>query len=255
MPTAAPSRWDVTSASVDLEAAGWDGLFVYDHVHLDPAGGLEIYDPWVLLAAVARATSRIRLATAVTPISRRRPWQLAREIVALDHLSGGRVSVGIGLGGLDQFEFEPFGEIASPRERAPVTDEALTLLDRFLRGKPVDHAGEHFQVQAHLRPAAVQQPRPPIWIAATHPYRKGLERASRWDGVFCNLKIEQDHSALTPAELQSYLGDLLERPDFDVVTFSHPEHPDSAYEEVGVTWLVEPSSVTDWLEAARERFL
>lgn len=236
-----------------LEEAGWDGLFVYDHLQLDPSWGVETLDSYVLLAAVARETQRLRLGTAVTPISRRRPWQLAKELVTLDHLSHGRVIAGIGLGGLDEFEFAPFGDDSTLRERAAKTDEGLELLDAFLRGEQVRHDGAYYTVDAHLRPAAVQSPRPPIYIAATFPFRASVDRAKRWDGVFCNVKLKGDGRPLTPAELREYVGDLLDSPNMEVASFHHPEHDLDEYEQQGLTWLVELGPVTDdWLSQAHE---
>lgn len=71
------------------EEAGWDGLLVWDHVVAEKHQRLHIADPWILLTAAALATSRIRLGTAITPVARRRPSKLAREITTLDRLSGG----------------------------------------------------------------------------------------------------------------------------------------------------------------------
>src|SRR5262252_1292814 len=71
------------------EAAGWDGFFVWDHLVFWKDWPLHVEDPWVLLAAIAAATERIRLGPMVTPVPRRRPWKLARECVSLDHLSRG----------------------------------------------------------------------------------------------------------------------------------------------------------------------
>src|SRR5690348_17280530 len=76
--------------AAEAEASGWDGVFVWDLVYG--------YDAWVSLAAVAAHTRRIRFGTMLTPLSRRRPWNVASEVVTLDHLSGGRVILPVGLG-------------------------------------------------------------------------------------------------------------------------------------------------------------
>src|SRR5262249_4613224 len=88
------------------EEAGWDGLFVWDHVVHDKAKrqGQPFGDPWMLLTAAALATSRIRMGTLVTPVPRRRPEQLARQVATLDALSDGRGIFGAGLGGLGRAE-------------------------------------------------------------------------------------------------------------------------------------------------------
>lgn len=239
--------------AVEVEQAGFDGFFVWDHINpLFSGQNLEVHDPWVLLTAVAAATERIRIGTAVTPISRRRPQKLAKEIVSLDHLSRGRFTLGVGLGEPSEHEFTPFGETFDQRIRAAMTDESLALLDQLLRGKPLDHAGEHYELHAHLEPGAVQQPRPPVWIAATPPYRRGLQRAARWDGLFCNLRVKQDYSLLTPTELRDWAADLLERPGFEVVATPQPEHSAEEYEQIGVTTIVEAWWATpNWVDEFR----
>src|SRR5262249_55571118 len=94
----------IVSLAREAQAAGWDGFFIWDHVStarspLTP--GLDVtplVDPWIALSAVAAQTERIRLGPMVTPLPRRRPWKLAWETVCLDHLSGGRVILGVGSG-------------------------------------------------------------------------------------------------------------------------------------------------------------
>ena len=74
------------------ESAGFDGWFLWDHVvHRD--GDEPAADPWITLAAVATSTSRIRLGPMVTPLPRRRPWNVARQAATLDHLSGGEIAL------------------------------------------------------------------------------------------------------------------------------------------------------------------
>lgn len=245
---------DLIGLAVDLEAAGWDGYFVWDHVQIVEGMNFEVHDPWMILAGAAHATERVTLGPLVAIPSRRRPWQLAKQIVTLDHLSAGRAAIGVGLGHPAHDEFEVFGEPSGLAERAARTDEALDVIDKILRGNPVEHSGPHFEVTAHLFPAAVQQPRPRIWAATTPPYRKPLERARRWDGVVCNVKVDDDMLPLRPAELRQYVGDFLDDPELDVLTNPHPEHSPDEYEAIGVDWLVETSwPGDDWLPDLRQR--
>ncbi|GAB3894997.1 hypothetical protein GCM10029964_074250 [Kibdelosporangium lantanae] len=162
----------VARLAVAAEEAGWDGLFVWDHVVHDKAGrqGVPFGDPWMLLTAAALATSRLRLGTLVTPVARRRPEQLARQVATLDALSGGRVIFGAGLGGPIEDEYGSFGEPTDPRVLASRLDEGLELLGRYWSGAPVTFDGKHYQVRdVTLLPATVQQPRPPVWIGASGP--------------------------------------------------------------------------------------
>lgn len=110
------------------ELAGFDGVFLWDHVVRPLRPTLPVCDPWIALAAMAVATERIVLGTRVTPLSRRRPQVVARQAVALDQLSGGRFVLGVGLGGDNGGELGRLGETTAPRARAGMLDEGLDLL-------------------------------------------------------------------------------------------------------------------------------
>ncbi|MEV0264709.1 LLM class flavin-dependent oxidoreductase [Streptomyces sp. NPDC050617] len=174
----------VAKVASAAEQAGWDGLFVWDHVLHRYHGKRPFGDPWMLLTAAALATSRLRLGTLVTPVPRRRPQQLARQIATLDAVSGGRVTFGAGLGGPVEDEYESFGDTADLKVLAERLDEGLDLLQRFWSGEPVNHDGRHYQARdVTLLPATVQRPRPPVWIAGFWPSRPPMRRAARWDGA------------------------------------------------------------------------
>ncbi len=167
------------------ERAGYDGFFIWDHLALEPDGRIDIVDATVMLGALAQATSRLRLGAMITPLARRRPWKVAKEMATLDRLSGGRMIFGAGLGEPAGVEFEAFGEDGSARTRAARLDEGLTLFDALVRGERVTHDGRHYRLRdAQLAPRATQQPRMPVWVAASLPARAGVRRAARWDGIF-----------------------------------------------------------------------
>jgi alkanesulfonate monooxygenase SsuD/methylene tetrahydromethanopterin reductase-like flavin-dependent oxidoreductase (luciferase family) len=177
------------------EAGGWDGLFLWDHIARphEPERAV-VADPWILLAAVATATERIRLGPMVTPLARRRPQKVARESVTLDRLSGGRLVLGVGLGVNAGGELTRFGELEDNKARAAVYDEALGLLRDLWSGEEVDHHGEHFTVDhVTFLPRAVQEPHIPLWGAAWGGgARKPVRRAARLDGLFpVNTTLEQ----------------------------------------------------------------
>ncbi len=185
----APPYLDYADPRVHVELAqaseesGWDGYFVWDHVAL--GAELPLGEAFVTLSAVAMATERIRIGTMITPIARRRPWQLAKEITTLDHLSGGRLTLGIGLGGPPDLDFENFGDSPSFKVRAEQTDEGLEVLQLLLGDAPVKFKGKHNEIDAPpLRPKPIQSPRIPIWIAGFWPNTKPFQRAARWDGCF-----------------------------------------------------------------------
>jgi alkanesulfonate monooxygenase SsuD/methylene tetrahydromethanopterin reductase-like flavin-dependent oxidoreductase (luciferase family) len=101
--------------ATEAEECGWDGFFLWDHMVYSLNQKLPLFDPWVTLAGMAMRTERIRLGTTVTPVARRRPWKLARETVTLDHLSGGRLILSVGVGDPDEADYGTFGEPTDPR--------------------------------------------------------------------------------------------------------------------------------------------
>ena len=171
------------------EETGFDGLFLWDHINITGEDGLDTVDPSVALAVVAKETSRIKLGPVVTPLARRRPWKLARELVTLDRLSDGRLVFGAGLGEPAELEFAAFREDSDGKIRARKLDEGLTILDGLVQGKVTSFSGEYYNIQdVRFKPKSVQEPRFPIWIAATLPYLAGVKRSLSWDGIFPVVK-------------------------------------------------------------------
>src|SRR3954468_15465214 len=170
------------------EAAGWGGLFLWDHLFALADGPVEAVDPWIALTAAACATTTIRLGTLVTPLPRRRPVVVARQTATLDRLSGGRLVLGVGSGGFP-FEWDYCGEEPDPRVRGEMLDEHLDLLGRLWTGEQVRREGPHYRRAcpdwgAVCWPPPVQQPRIPVWFGGTWPNTtRPFERAARWDGV------------------------------------------------------------------------
>src|SRR5690348_3988669 len=117
----------LVSLACQAEAAGWAGAFVWDHVAYRERGW-PVADPYVAVAAIAQATTWIRLGVMVTAMARRRPWKLAREAASLDVLSDGRLVLGVGLGSQGREEFAAFGEDPDPRVRAARLDEGLAIV-------------------------------------------------------------------------------------------------------------------------------
>ncbi len=169
----------------EAEATGWDGFFIWDHLLFWKGLDMPIVDPWVALTAIALATERVRLGPLVTPVARRRPWKLARETASLDHLSGGRLILGVGLGDPVEADFAPFGEAIDAKTRARRLDEGLAILVGLWAGQPFSYDGEHFRVDnVTFLPTPVQSPRIPIWVAGVWPNKPPVRRAARWDGYF-----------------------------------------------------------------------
>jgi alkanesulfonate monooxygenase SsuD/methylene tetrahydromethanopterin reductase-like flavin-dependent oxidoreductase (luciferase family) len=207
--------------AVRAERNGWDGFFLWDHL-IYPPPVRAVADPWVALSAIAYATERIRLGPLVTPISRRRVHKLARETVTLDHLSGGRLILGVGLGSSRTGEIERFSEVADPRERARMLDDGLRELSNYWAGG--------------LEPPPVQHPRIPTWVAARWPSRKPLRRAARWDGLFPIELPGPDALATLAAELRE-LG-AGNSGSFDLVVEISPGDDPSPWTAAGASWVL-----------------
>lgn len=166
----------------EAETHGWDGFFTWDGLSI---GAMDTWDAWTLLGALAVATERIRLGAMVFAPARRRPWTTARAAVTVDHLSGGRLVLPVGVGAGDDGGFTRVaGEAVTLRERAERLDEALTILDRAWTGEPFSFTGRHHSVtDLLLLPRPVQRPRIPVWPVGVWPSERSMARAARWDGV------------------------------------------------------------------------
>jgi alkanesulfonate monooxygenase SsuD/methylene tetrahydromethanopterin reductase-like flavin-dependent oxidoreductase (luciferase family) len=229
----------VARLASQAEEAGWDGVFVWDRLHwIEPF--IDVADPWITLAAIATATERIRLGPMVTPLARRRPVKVARETATLDRLSGGRLTLGVGLGS-DSFgsDFAITGEELDKRRRAQMLDEALEILVVAWSGEPVHHRGEHYTVDGmRFLPRPVQRPRVPVWVAGSYGKRNPLRRAARYDGFF---PIDLEHPDQL-AELVADIGELRREAGKDVtepydIIAALPLGTDPApYATVGATW-------------------
>lgn len=231
----------------DAEEAGWDGFFIWDHVLWTHPENYPMYDPWVALATIATVTSRIKIGALVTPVARRRPWKLAREIVTLDHLSGGRMVFGVGSGHDTFKEYSAFGEAPGVVVHAEMLDEGLDVITGLWSGEPFSYEGKHYQIkEAQFLPTPVQQPRIPIWVAGMWPYKKPFRRAGSWDGV---VPIGTT-AMLTPDDISTIVSYVKEHrtsdAPFDVVCSGPPlagspdaEERAAAFEAAGATWWLE----------------
>ena len=226
------------------EERGWDGFFLWDHVLRRPEQALDVADPWISLAGVACATSRLRLGTMVTPLARRRPQVLARQVVTLDHLSAGRVVLGLGLGVDSSGELSRFGEILDPSERGDLLDEGAELLARMMAGEYIEHRGHYFTADGvRLLPRPVQAPRVPMWFAAEGgasrdqggqgPAGRPVRRAAHYDGLFL---IDAGLAELEHAVeiISAERGGSCE--GFEIAVLDQPNLSLDEAEAMGATW-------------------
>ncbi|MES1239389.1 MAG: LLM class flavin-dependent oxidoreductase, partial [Chloroflexota bacterium] len=168
----------------DAEAAGWDGVFTWDGIHV--ADDIETYDPWALLAAMATATTTVTLGAIISPLSRRRPWKVARETTTVDRLSNGRLVLPVGLGAKDDRAISGIkrpAEAATARERAERLDETLEILEGLWSGEPFGYDGRHYAFDPMaFHPRPIQRPRIPIWVVGAWPSERSMARILRYDG-------------------------------------------------------------------------
>jgi alkanesulfonate monooxygenase SsuD/methylene tetrahydromethanopterin reductase-like flavin-dependent oxidoreductase (luciferase family) len=170
------------------EASGWDAFFVWE--------GIWATDPWATLAAAAMVTDRIRLGTMLTPVPRRRPWELAGQTMTVDRLSNGRVILSAGLGVPDYVEqrFWIFEDDPGRRVRAELLDEGLELMQHLWRGEPFEYEGRHYhaeRTESMLPPSIVQHPRIPTWVVGVWPRMRSMRRVARYDGWIPNYAPPQ----------------------------------------------------------------
>ncbi|HEV2779807.1 MAG TPA: LLM class flavin-dependent oxidoreductase [Actinophytocola sp.] len=201
----------VADLAVAAEEAGWDGLFVWDHVHYRRYRDRPFADPWIVLAAAGMVTTRLRLGPLITPVARRRPVKLAREITTLDVLTGGRLVLGVGLGGPAEDEFGSFGEPTDLKMLAERLDEGLEAVMLLLSGEPVSYHGRHVTLDdVRCLPTPVQRPRVPVWVAGRWPTRAPFRRAVRWDGavpLFPGYAGQPPPSVADVRELAAFLAE------------------------------------------------
>ena len=179
-PFADPAR--VGDLAARAEEAGWDGVFVWDHLrYREPVAAIA--DPWVCCAAIAARTQRLLFGPMVTPLPRRRPHVVARAAASLATMSGGRLVLGFGIGDDTGGEFGAFGDERDARVRGAMLDEGLDVLTALLGGEPVRHEGPYYLADDVRFLPAPEHPIP-IWIAGRHGNAAPLRRAARYDGAF-----------------------------------------------------------------------
>lgn len=250
------------------EEAGWEGVFVEDYIVHQSDGAVPTCDPWIALAAMAVGTRRVRLGTSVTPLSRRRPWKVAREAVALDQLSNGRFILGVGSGDATEAGFSRVNEARDAKERAALLDEALDVILGLWTGEPFSYQGRHFQVNAMtFVPTPVQKPRIPVVVGGGWPLRGPSLRAARYDGCCLYTQNaageftdwEPDEARKLRAYIEAHRTEEQRATPYEVMLGGRERSDDwerdralmKAMAEAGVTWWVEYVSAGE-LEVMRE---
>jgi alkanesulfonate monooxygenase SsuD/methylene tetrahydromethanopterin reductase-like flavin-dependent oxidoreductase (luciferase family) len=233
----------IADLACEAENSGWDGFFIWDHIE----GEMPFCDPTVALSVIALRTNRIKLGAMITPIPRRRPWKVAREMVTLDHLSGGRVIMGVGLGN-PPTEFSKFGEDPGTRIRAEKLDEGLEIITGLWSGGSFSYYGNHFKLEEVIfRPRPVQEPRIPIWVAGFWPNKSPFRRAALYDGVYPAMNWPDMLTTAHLKKILAYIGKhKKDEGNLDVIVGGNTPGDPTKGAEVVKTWL--DAGATWWSE-------
>jgi hypothetical protein len=247
------------------EEQGWDGLFLGDAIWCE--------DPMIALAAAAVATNRIRLGVTVIPVPLRKPWKLASEALALDHLSAGRLILGLGTGAV-WMGWQGFpDEATDDKTRREMLDETIDILTLLFQRKPFDYEGNQYHLKLSLLnemyypPKPVQLSRIPLWTPVIWPSGKSMQRAFKCDGVILEKRSQAGGpEEVTPEDVyQANEYIVANRPvntPYEIVVIEKSFDLDPAqrrervkqYKEAGATWWIEglwdetPESVVEWIQ-------
>jgi hypothetical protein len=248
------------------DQAGWDGVFVWEAAY-----GV---DAWTLLAAMAMRTQHVMLGTMLTPLPWRRPWKVASQAVTLDHVSGGRAILAVGLGAIDT-GLGKTGEIEDRVTRAEMLDEGIDLIAGLFAGD-LAYEGRHYKMDLRERAdlfdvvPPTQQPRVPIWVVGAWPRPKSMRRALRCDGLLPVCMDQSGFRETTPDDIRRMIEWLDanggRRDGFDIVMEGETPADDPAkatelvapWEAAGCTWWLDarwqmPHQSEDRMKEVRER--
>jgi alkanesulfonate monooxygenase SsuD/methylene tetrahydromethanopterin reductase-like flavin-dependent oxidoreductase (luciferase family) len=240
------------------ETHGWDGVFSWDAISI---GTIDTYDPWIVMAAMAMRTERVRLGAIVTPPARRRPWKLAREAMTLDHLSNGRLILPVGLGTTDDAGFGNVGEPTDARTRAERLDEGLAILTGLWTGDPFGFSGKHYRFDPMtFRPTPLQRPRIPIWVVGAWPHERSMRRTLAWDGVIAQVEgpdaireIVEWAERTWPAAVRDRSWDVIAEGNTPAADRRAAAATVAVHEAAGATWWIESDWEAGTVETIRQR--
>lgn len=179
-----------------VEGLGFDNVWVVDDFEVQGVPELSVREAWTSLAGLATQTGRIRLGAMVSAMGIRSPSMLAKSVLTVDEMSGGRVDLAVGAG-FSATDHAAYGvDFLDASGRRARLAEGVEVLDRVLRGETVTHDGDYVQVtNARLGPRSAQRPRPPMWVAAQTA--GSIEIAVRHgDGLVCLGPTDQGTSSV-----------------------------------------------------------
>jgi len=185
-----------------FEALGFDSAWACDHFQRPSLPEAPYFEGWTLLSALATQTERIRLGLLVTSNTFRHPSLLAKQALTVDHVSGGRLELGLGAGWYEP-EHARFGlPFPEPGELVGRFREAVEIVDLLLRQDVTSYAGDYYQLaDAPLRPRPLQQPRPPLTLGAHGPRMLKIvaKYADRWNSFGTTDEIAERVARLDEA--------------------------------------------------------
>ncbi|WP_143762112.1 LLM class flavin-dependent oxidoreductase [Isoptericola variabilis] len=243
----------------ECEEHGWDGFFTWDAISMDEPGfdTMATWDPFGVLAGAAAVTERITLGAMVFALPRHRPWELAQRALTVDHLSGGRLVLPVGVGVPSEWGFTSVpGAPTELRDRAAVLDDVLAWLKRSWSGETFSYEGERLRTGDFTFPVAPVRGHIPVWPVAVwdaaRPPLKSLLRALRWDGMMPQVRGESPEDAEAgPEAMRELVAWIAEQrgPDagpFEVVAQGRLDADGGkaaaqarAMAEAGATWWIE----------------
>lgn len=247
---------EIVSRVQFAEALGFDGAWGFDHlVPMYGEGPGECFEGMTTLAALATATSRIRLGLLVTGVTYRHPSMLALEAITVDHASHGRLELALGAAWYGR-EHEEFGIDFPPLgERFDRLEDCLEIVARLMTGDVVSYHGHHFDLRhARAGPLPVQLPHPPIWIGGSGPKRT-LPLVARYADVWHAYGSPESLAALS-ARIDSLAEGIGRDPAAirraSSVSLSEPEDVIrsnvEAMQSVGISYLI-----CGWPSEGRDR--
>jgi hypothetical protein len=248
----------IVDLAVECERAGWEAVFVWDTPYASDADESvqETFDAWALMTAIALRTERVEIGTMITPLAWRRPWEIARQSMTLDRLSGGRFILCVGLGWVPEGG-SVFGEETNRKTRAGMLDEGLDMLSGLWSGRRFSFEGRHYWLDEVLFvPSPIRKI--PVWVVGAWnrdpdawPVKRSMRRTLRWDGVLPNVFDASGNThGSTPDDVRA-MADWVrsQRSDpFDIVCEGGGEKEDvNASAETVREWM--DAGATWWLEA------
>jgi len=201
-----------------------------------------------------------------------RPWKIASEVLTLDILSNGRVTLCVGLGAIDT-GFEELDEITDTKTRAELLDEGLDIMIGLWNWELSSYDGKHYKIKnlkdcefftKHSPPKLIQSPRIPIWVVGAWPSKKSMERTMKYEGIIPTIKNKGDKfEKITPnhvREISTYVKEhRISRLHFDIIVegITPGNNPEAAslivrqFAKAGATWWIE----SDWINPNLDKIL